>query len=95
MEKHHEELGIPWNQDVPEELWSTVAEYCAWDVKATRDLFHHLIEDWKTRQILADISGGTVNDTTNSLTTKFVFGNEKKPQLVYTDLATGEQSIGR
>ena len=30
--------------------------------------------------ILADIAGMTVNDTTNSLTTKIIFGNDKKPQ---------------
>lgn len=34
----------------------------------------------------------TVNDTTNSLTTRIIFGNEKKPRLVYTDLATGQAS---
>ena len=36
-----------------------------------------------------------MNDTTNSLTMKIVFGNERRPQLVYTDLATGEQTLGR
>ena len=25
---HHQELGIPWDQPVPEELWPKVAEYC-------------------------------------------------------------------
>ena len=33
----------------------------------------------------------TVNDTTNTLTTRIIFGKERHPQLVYTDLATGEQ----
>lgn len=32
----------------------------------------------------------TVNDTTNSLTTRIIFGREKHPKLVYTDLATGK-----
>ena len=32
----------------------------------------------------------TVNDTTNSLTTRIIFGKEKHPRLVYTDLATGK-----
>lgn len=91
----HQELGIPWDQPVPEELWEKVADYCANDVKATAALFHHLKEDWKARQILADLAGGTVNESTNTLTTKIVFGNERYPQLVYTDLATGKQSIGR
>jgi hypothetical protein len=41
------------------------------------------------RQILADLAGMTVNDTTNSLTTKIIFGNEKKPQseFYYRDLS--------
>ena len=47
--------------------------------------------DWTARQILADLAGMSVNDTTNSLTTRIIFGKEKKPKLVYTDLATGEQ----
>ena len=25
---HHQELGLPWDQPVPEELWTKVAEYC-------------------------------------------------------------------
>ena len=24
---HHQELGLPWDQPVPEELWTKVAEY--------------------------------------------------------------------
>lgn len=32
------------------------------------------------RQILADLAGMTVNDTTNSLTQKIIFGNNRKPQ---------------
>ena len=95
LDIHHQELPIPWDQEVPEDKWPLVAEYCTNDVKATAALFHHLKEDWKARQILADLAGGTVNDTTNTLTTKLVFGNERHPQLVYTDLATGEQSVGR
>ena len=88
--KHHE-LGLPWDMEVPEELWDKVAEYCCDDVIATREVFHHLKGDFTARQILADLAGMTVNDTTNSLTTRIIFGKEKHPKLVYTDLATGEQ----
>lgn len=88
--KHHE-LGLPWDEEVPEELWEKVAEYCCDDVIATRAVFHHLKGDFTARQILADLAGMTVNDTTNSLTTRIIFGKEKHPRLVYTDLATGEQ----
>ena len=84
---HHQELGLPWDQPVPEELWSKVAEYCDNDVIATETVFHHLKGDFTARQILADLAGGTVNDTTNSLTTKIIFGKEKHPKLVYTDLS--------
>lgn len=77
---HHQELGLPWDQPVPEELWTKVAEYCDNDVYATEAAFNYLKSDWTARQILADLAGLTVNDTTNTLTTKFIFGNNKKPQ---------------
>lgn len=89
---HHKELGLPWDQPVPEERWNEVAEYCDNDVLATEAVFNHLKGDWTARQILADLAGMTVNDTTNQLTTRIIFGNNKKPQLVYTNLATGEAS---
>lgn len=93
---HHQELGLPWDKPVPEEKWVEVAEYCDNDVLATEALFNHLKGDWTARQILVDICkaagvNATVNDTTNTLVTKIVFGNERKPKLIYTDLATGEQ----
>ena len=87
----HKELGLPWDQPVPEEKWVEVAEYCDWDVICTEAVFNHLKGDWTARQILAEIAGMSVNDTTNSLTTRIIFGKERKPKLVYTDLATGEQ----
>lgn len=89
---HHKELGLPWDQPVPEERWIEVAEYCDNDVIATEAVFDHLKGDWTARQILADLAGMTVNDTTNTLTTRIIFGKEKNPSLVYTDLATGKAS---
>ena len=77
---HHKELGLPWDQPVPEEKWVEVAEYCDNDVIATEAVFNHLSADWLARQILADLAGMTVNDTTNSLTTRIIFGKNKKPQ---------------
>lgn len=77
---HHQELGLPWDQPVPEEMWTKVAEYCDNDVIATEAAFHYLKADWTARQILADLAGMTVNDTTNTLTQKIIFGNERKPQ---------------
>lgn len=77
---HHQELGLPWDQPVPEEMWTKVAEYCDNDVIATEAVFHHLKADFTARHILADVAGMTVNDTTNSLTTRIIFGRNRKPQ---------------
>lgn len=86
---HHQELGLPWDQPVPEERWPEVAAYCDNDVIATEAVFNHLAGDFKAREILADIAGMKVNDTTNSLTTRIIFGDDPNPQrqFVYPDLA--------
>lgn len=87
---HHQELGLPWDKDVPEELWGKVMDYCVNDVIATKATFHALSADFMAREILADISGLTVNHTTNQHTTKIIFGDDPNPQaqFVYTDLST-------
>lgn len=77
---HHQELGLPWDEPVPEEMWSKVAEYCDNDVIATEAVFNARKSDFVARQVLADVAGMTVNDTTNSLTTRIIFGNNRKPQ---------------
>lgn len=91
---HHKELGLPWDQPVPEERWVEVAEYCDNDVIATEAVFNHCKGDFTARQILADLAGMPVNSTTNSLTTRIIFGKERNPALVYTNLATGERTDG-
>ena len=80
---HHQELGLPWSEPVPEELWPKVAEYCDNDVIATEAAFNYLSADWTARQILADLAGMTVNDTTNSLTTRIIFGKNRNPQSAF------------
>ena len=92
----HQECGLRWDEPVPEDKWDMVADYCVNDVIATEEVFKARNSDWTARQILVDICKATgndaiVNDTTNTLTTKIIFGKEKHPKLVYTDLATGEQ----
>lgn len=77
---HHQELGLPWDEPVPEDKWTLVAEYCDNDVIATEAVFNHLSGDWTARQILADLAGMTVNDTTNTLTTRFIFEMNRHPQ---------------
>lgn len=82
LDIHHQELNIPWDKPVPDELIDKVIEYCENDVRATEALFFskERQEDWHARNILADVAGLTVNDTTNSLTTRIIFGTERKPQ---------------
>ena len=89
LDIHHQELGLPWDQPVPEELWTKVAEYCDNDVIATEAVFNARKQDFIAREILADISGLSVNSTTNQHTTRIIFGADKKPQsqFVYTDLS--------
>lgn len=90
---HHQELGLPWDQPVPEELWTKVAEYCDNDVIATEATFNARKADFTARQILADVAGMTVNDTTNSLTTKIIFGNNRKPQDQFNYRDMGDTSV--
>lgn len=86
---HHQEMGIPWDQPVDENLWEKVAEYCVNDVVATEAVFHSRKADWIARQILSDLSGLSVNDSTQQHTAKIIFGNDRNPQdkFVYTDLS--------
>lgn len=89
LDIHHQELGFRWDEDVPEDKWELVAEYCVNDVIATEAVFYARQQDFVAREILADISGLTVNDTTNSHTTRLIVGTEQRPQseFVYTDLS--------
>ena len=86
----HQENSLPWDQPVPEGQWDDVVEYCKNDVKATELVFNHLASDWGARKILAELSGLSVNDTTNQHTCALVFGRERRPdksKFVYTDLS--------
>lgn len=86
---HHQELGLKWDEPVPEELWPTVMEYCANDVVATEAVFNHLSADFEAREILSSLTGLSLNATTNQHTTYLIVGNDKNPQskFVYTDLS--------
>lgn len=76
----HKELPLAWDKPVPEELWPTVIEYCKNDVYATEKVFEATQADFSARKILAEITNSTPNETTNNLTAKFIFGNDRKPQ---------------
>ena len=86
---HHQELGIKWDEPVPEEMWPLVVEYCVNDVMATEAVFNARKQDFIARQILSDLSGLSVNDTTQNHTAKIIFGNDPNPQskFIYTDLS--------
>ena len=77
---HHQEYGHSWDQELPEEKWQEIAGYCDNDVLATELAFWWCSQDYITREILATWAGMTVNDTTNSLTTRIIFGTNRRPQ---------------
>ena len=85
---HHMELGIPWDDPVDESLWELIMDYCANDVIATEATFHARRADFIAREILAELSGLSVNARTQRHTGRIIFGNDKKPQTqcIYTNL---------
>lgn len=89
LDIHHVENQYPWDEDLLKQYWTEVTDYCCNDVQATEAVWNATQGDFKARQILADITGKTVNDTTNTLSTAFIFGDDPAPQkqFVYTDLS--------
>ena len=85
----HMELDLPWDQPVPVEKWPDIAKYCGNDVVATRAVHRARAGDFTARQILADLSGLSVNDTTQKHTARIIFGQDRNPQrsFVYTNLS--------
>ena len=83
----HKENNYPWDEDLPDEAVPEVMDYCEHDVEATIATWFSCHEDFIARQVLSDISGLTVNDTTRMHTTRIIFGDDKHPELVYTDLS--------
>ena len=90
----HVELGLPWDQPVPEEKWQEVSDYCDNDVLSTIAVWFATQADFTAREILADIAGGTVNDTTNTLTQRLIFGANKKPQSSFNYRFLGDKPEG-
>lgn len=96
---NHRELPVDWDAPIPEERWEEVADYCDNDVITTEQLHNHRIQDFNARLILAEISGLPVNSSTNTHSAQIIFRgdqkqNKNKPELVYTDLATGTRTDG-
>lgn len=66
-------------------------EFCKWIealpcsdlILAAAGISEEVTSDWIAREILAELAGGSVNETTNNLTKKIIFGSEWKPQAQF------------
>ena len=87
----HDEFELPWDQPVPEDKWERAAEYCCNDVAATEAVFNATYSDYNARCILSELSGLSVNATSNQHTIAIIFNGRPKHEtmkdLVYTDLS--------
>lgn len=88
---YHLENEYPWDKPLEKEHWNEIADYCCNDVIAEMAVFLVKHGDFVARQILSTLSGLNVNATTNQHTTRIIFGKEKNPGLIYTDLRNGNQ----
>ena len=93
LEMKHDELPYAWDQPIPEELWPRVMEYCGNDVLASEAVFDATQDDFAVRKIIATLSGLKIIDPNRLHIIKILVGDDKNPDLVYTDLATGKQYI--
>ena len=90
---YHKEMDADWNKPLPEELWMAAKEYNGYDLDATEAVWLATQVDFTSRQILADIAGGCVNDTDNTLTERLILGTNyqerkaAKASFYYRDLA--------
>lgn len=84
----HMEMGIPWDKPAPKDMWPKIIEYCSNDVLATEAVFVEREEDFMAREfqvalckaLHGDSIKVSVNDTTNTLSKRIIFGNNKEPQ---------------
>jgi energy-coupling factor transporter ATP-binding protein EcfA2 len=85
----HVESKHPWDEEVPDDKILEIVDYCCNDVNALEKVFDYCHQDFVARQILADLSGLTVNSTNRKHTERILFGMEREPQrkFVYTDLS--------
>lgn len=87
----HDEFELSWDKPVPEDMWERAAEYCGNDVLATEAVFDHTQSDYNARAIMAELSGLSMNTTTNTHTAAIIFEGKKSwevdKDLEYTDLS--------
>ena len=92
---YHKEMDASWDEPLPEDKWEEAKIYNGYDLDATEALWlsKGIQVDFTSRMILADIAGGKVNDTDNTLTERLILGpnfNERKAaknSFYYRDLA--------
>lgn len=86
---YHMEVNLPWDQPVREEQIPLVVKYCSNDVNTNDAVRKDREADFRARQILAELSGLSVNHTTQSHTAKIIFGDDRHPQnsFNYTPLS--------
>ena len=84
---YHLENSYPWDQPVDESHWQEIADYCSNDVIATEKVAEACHQDFVAREILSKLSGLPVGYTTRQHATKIIFGDDKHPELRYTDLS--------
>jgi len=85
----HMEMNVDWNEEIPEDQWDTLAEYCEHDVIATEAVFYATQEDFKAREIMCELTDLPLITTTNQLSAAYIFGSVKEPwhEFVYPNLA--------
>lgn len=88
----HFENAYDWDKPLPKDKWEEVGNYCANDVNATDKVFDAIENDVKVRLLISEMSGLMPINTNRQHITRIIFGKEKNPNLVYTNLATGEQT---
>lgn len=76
----HMENNIPWDKPVTEEQIPQILKYCHNDVHTSDQVADDRADDFKARQILAELSGLSVNHTTQAHTAKIIFGDDRNPQ---------------
>lgn len=84
----HMEMDLPWDQPIPEDRIPDLMKYLENDVRSLKAVAEHIEGDFRARQILAELSGLEVCNTTRQHTERLIFKGEKdvSQDLVYTDL---------
>ena len=91
----HKEMDVDWDQPIPSEKWEELAKYCCNDVFSTIEVFKRRQSDIEVREFMAELSGLKVINTNRQHITKIICGDDKLPDLCYTDLSTGERYLNK